>query len=106
MIDAILKVFGYVVEFCYNIGGQNYLVGLILFAIIVKLAMLPLSIKQQKNSIKQASLRPKEMAIRNKYKGRNDQPTQQKMQNEIYELYQRENFNPAGGCRNPCRCRR
>ena len=98
MIDAILKVFGYVVEFCYNIGGQNYLVGLILFAIVVKLAMLPLSIKQQKNSIKQASLRPKEMAIRNKYKGRNDQPTQQKLQNEIYELYQRENFNPAGGC--------
>ena len=98
MIDAILRLFGYVVEFCYVIGGKNYLIGLILFAIIVKIAMLPLSIKQQKNSIKQANLRPKEMAIRNKYKGRNDQPTQQKMQNEIYELYQRENFNPAGGC--------
>ncbi len=98
MIDAILKVFGYVVEFCYNIGGQNYLIGLILFAIIVKLAMLPLSIKQQKNSIKQAKLRPKEMAIRKKYAGRNDQPTQQKIQNEIMDLYTRENFNPMGGC--------
>ena len=98
MIDAILKVFGYVVKFCYNIGGQNYLIGLILFAIIVKIAMLPLSIKQQKNSIKQANLRPKEMAIRKKYAGRNDQPTQQKLQNEIMELYQRENFNPMGGC--------
>ncbi len=98
MIDAILKLFAYVVEFCYIIGGKNYLIGLILFAIVVKIAMLPLSIKQQKNSIKQATLRPKEMAIRNKYKGRNDQPTQQKMQNEIMELYTRENFNPAGGC--------
>ena len=98
MIDAILKGFGYVVKLCYNIGGQNYLIGLILFAIIVKIAMLPLSIKQQKNSIKQANLRPKEMAIRKKYAGRNDQPTQQKLQNEIMELYQRENFNPMGGC--------
>lgn len=98
MIDAILKLFAYVVEFCYIIGGKNYLVGLILFAIIVKIAMLPLSIKQQKNSIKQATLRPKEMAIRKKYAGRNDQPTQQKMQNEIMELYQRENYNPMGGC--------
>ncbi len=98
MIDAILKLFAYVVEFCYIIGGKNYLVGLILFAIVVKIAMLPLSIKQQKNSIKQAKLRPKEMAIRKKYAGRNDQPTQQKMQNEIMELYQRENYNPMGGC--------
>ncbi len=98
MIDAILRLFSYVVEFCYIIGGKNYLIGLILFAIVVKIAMLPLSIKQQKNSIKQANLRPKEMAIRNKYKGRNDQPTQQKMQNEIMDLYTRENYNPAGGC--------
>ncbi len=98
MIDAILKGFGLVVKFCYNIGGKNYLLGLIIFAVIVKIALLPLSIKQQKNQIKQASLRPKEMAIRKKYAGRNDQPTQQKMQNEIMELYQKENFNPMGGC--------
>ena len=55
-------------------------------------------IKQQKNSIKQAKLRPKEMAIKNKYKGRNDQPTLQKMQSEIQELYQRENYSPYSGC--------
>lgn len=98
MIDAILKVFGKIVEFCYAIGGHNYLTALVLFAVIVKIAMLPLSIKQQKNSIRQAKLRPKEMAIRRKYAGRNDKPTQQKVQNEIYELYQKENFNPASGC--------
>jgi len=97
LIDAILKVFGLVVKFCYSIG-QNYLVALLLFAVIVKIAMLPLSIKQQKNSIKQANLRPKEMAIRKKYAGRNDQATQKKVQEEIMDLYQRENFNPMGGC--------
>ena len=43
-------------------------------------------------------MRPKEMAIRSKYAGRNDQATQQKVAQEIQELYQRENFNPMGGC--------
>ena len=38
------------------------------------------------------------MAIRKKYAGRNDQATQQKVNTEIQELYQRENFNPMGGC--------
>ena len=47
---------------------------------------------------KQAKLRPKEMAIRKKYKGRNDQPTQQKISQEIQELYSKEGFNPMAGC--------
>ena len=81
-----------------TIGFGNYLVGICIFAIIVEILMLPLTIKQQKNSIKQANLRPKEMAIRNRYKGRNDQATQQKVAQEIQDLYQRENFNPMSGC--------
>lgn len=81
-----------------TVGFGNYLIGICIFAIIVEILMFPLSIKQQKNSIKQASLRPKEMAIRNRYKGRNDQATQQKVAQEIQDLYQRENFNPMGGC--------
>ena len=81
-----------------TVGFGNYLIGICIFAIIIEILMLPLTIKQQKNSIKQASLRPKEMAIRNRYKGRNDQATQQKVAQEIQDLYQRENFNPMGGC--------
>ena len=81
-----------------TIGFGNYLVGICIFAIIIEIFMIPFAIKQQKNSIKQAKLRPKEMAIRNRYKGRNDQATQQKVAQEIQELYQRENFNPMSGC--------
>ena len=81
-----------------TIGFGNYLVGICVFAIVIELLLLPLSIKQQKNSIKQAKLRPKEMAIRKRYAGRNDQATQQKVTAEIQELYQRESFNPASGC--------
>ncbi len=97
IFDIINIPMGYVLKFC-NMIGQNYLVALLLFALIVELLLLPFSIKQQKNSIKQAKLRPKEMAIRKKYAGRNDQVTQQKVQTEIMELYQKENFNPASGC--------
>lgn len=96
---AIKNVFGAILRWMTNVlGGGNYIVGLLIFAVIVELALLPIQVKQQKSSIKQASLRPKEMAIRNKYKGRNDQVTKQKLTQEIQELYQREGYNPAGGC--------
>ena len=78
--------------------ANSYILTLFIFAIIFEVLFLPFSIKQQKNTIKQATLRPKEMAIRKKYAGRNDQATQQKVTQEIQELYQKENFNPLGGC--------
>ena len=80
------------------LGFGSYIVGICIFAVIMEILLLPFAIKQQKNSIRQAMLRPKEMAIRNKYKGRNDQPTQQKVAQEIQELYQRENYSPYSGC--------
>ncbi len=99
LFENIQYWIGVALAFITNtIGFGNYLIGICIFAILIEVLMLPLSIKQQKNSIKQATLRPKEMAIRRKYAGRNDQPTQQKIQTEIQELYQRENFNPMGGC--------
>lgn len=99
LLGNIRFYIGYALGWITNtIGFGNYLIGICIFAIIVELCMLPLTIKQQKNSIKQANLRPKEMAIRNRYKGRNDQATQQKVTQEIQELYERENFNPMAGC--------
>lgn len=97
--DGLLGVIGKILNWITTyLGFGSYVVGICLFAIVIEILMLPFAIKQQKNSIKQATLRPKEMAIRNKYKGRNDQPTMQKMQAEIQELYQRENFSPYSGC--------
>ena len=97
--DGLLIGIGTVLKWITTyLGFGNYVVGICVFAILIEILMIPFAIKQQKNSIKQAKLRPKEMAIKNKYKGRNDQPTMQKMQAEIQELYQRENFSPASGC--------
>ncbi len=74
------------------------MLALLVFSVAVEIIFLPFDIKQQKNQIKQAKLRPKEMAIRNKYKGRDDNVTRQKMQMEIQEFYQQENYNPMSGC--------
>ena len=93
----ILKFFGKLLSIFDSFTG-SYLLALFIFALLVKIILLPFGIKQQKNSIKQAKVRPKEIAIRNKYKGRNDQRTQQKMQTEVMELYQQEGYNPASGC--------
>ncbi len=79
-------------------GFGSFILGTVYFAIILEILMLPLGIHQQKNSRKQAKLRPKEMAIRNKYKGRNDQATQQKVTQEIQELYAKEGYSPMSGC--------
>ena len=98
MMDIINVPFGYVIRFCNMLVNNNYLFALFLFAIIIEILLLPFGIKQQKNSIKQASLRPKEMAIRKKYAGRDDNPTKQKMTQEIQDLYQKEGYNPMGGC--------
>ncbi len=97
MFNFIYQFFGSIIRFFYDLTG-DYTLGLFFFTLIMQIVLLPLGIKQQKNQVKQASLAPKIAAIRKKYAGRNDQATQQKMQQETMDLYQRENFNPAGGC--------
>lgn len=97
IIDSILTWIGQGLRWFESFTG-SYVAALLIFAVIVEILFLPFAIKQQKNQIRQAKLRPKEMAIRNKYKGRDDQVTKQKMQQEITEFYQKENFNPASGC--------
>lgn len=85
---------------CYDLfeslGG--YAVALLVFSLVVQVILFPFGIKQQKNSQKQAKLRPKEAAIRKRYAGRNDNETRMKMNEEIQKLYQEENFSPFSGC--------
>ena len=97
-MDFINKPLGWVLELCSKIVGENYLFAILIFAVFVEIVLLPFGISQQKKSIKQARLRPKEQAIRKKYSGRDDKPTQMKMTEEIQELYQKEGYNPMSGC--------
>ena len=97
-MELINVAFGYVMKWCNDLVGNRYILALLLFALIFEILLLPFGIKQQKNSRKQAKLRPKEMAIRKKYNGRTDNASKQKMSMEIQEMYQKEGYNPMGGC--------
>ncbi len=97
MLDIIRVPIGYIIDLCYRLI-PNYAIALLFFALIMKILLFPFGIKQQKNMVRQAKLRPKEQAIRARYAGRTDKVTQQKMQQDIMKLYQDEKFNPASGC--------
>ena len=97
--DTLLGWIGVALGWITNVlAGGYYIIGICIFAIVIEILMLPLAIKQHKSSIKQAKLKPKEMAIRKKYAGRDDQATRQKLQAELGEMYQKENVSAAAGC--------
>jgi YidC/Oxa1 family membrane protein insertase len=68
-------------------------IAIILFTIITRLAMLPLTIKQLKSSKKMQELQPLMAELRRKY-GKD----QQKLTQEMTKLYRDYNVNPAGSC--------
>ncbi len=72
---------------------DQYAVTILVFTILVNLCFIPLTIKQQKSTAKQAKLRPKLEALKAKC-GDDKMKFQQAQQ----ELYQRENVSMMGGC--------
>ena len=86
------NIFGYLLNFIYNIIG-NYGWAIIVFSIIIKLIMFPLSIKQQRTLKKNNKLQAKMKEIQFKYKNDPERLNQATMQ-----LYKEENLNPFSGC--------
>ena len=83
---------GWILHFCYSLV-QNYGLALVMFTVLARLILLPLSIKQQKGMVKMAMFRPKMEEIQKKYAN-----NQLKMQEEMQKFYQEEGFNPMSGC--------
>ena len=92
MFEFFASLFGYLLSFLYNLIN-NYGIAIILFTIIIKLILIPLSINQQKTMKKSAKIQEKMKAIQFKYK--NDP---EKMNQEIMDLYKREKMSPFSGC--------
>lgn len=98
MLDWLYELLGTMLYWFSQLFGGYYVFGLLLYALLFKLLFLPFAIKQQKNQIKMAELTPKLELIKAKYKGRTDQVTMQKQQQEIMEFQQKEGYNPMAGC--------
>src|SRR5690606_1937745 len=86
------KALGAILYFIYSFVN-NYAMSIILFTILVKLILLPLTLNQLRQTQKMAELQPKLKEIQEKYK--NDK---EKLAAKQMELYQKENINPFGGC--------
>ena len=86
------SILGYILWFFYSIVG-NYGVAIILFTILFKLLLFPLSIKQQKSMSVTARISEKQKELSKKYK--NDKA---KYQEEVQKLYAKEGAKPGGGC--------
>ena len=92
MFQFFASIFGYVLNFMNNFVG-NYGLAIILFTVLIKIIMLPLSIKQQRTMKKSAKLQEQIKVLQFKYK--NDP---EKLNREMMDLYKKENMSPFSGC--------
>ena len=86
------NLFGYVLKFLYDLVG-NYGAAIILFSVLVKLIMIPLTAKQQKTLKKNEKMQGEMKQLQFKYK--NDP---EKLNQEVMALYKREGMSPLSGC--------
>lgn len=83
---------GVLLRLIYNLVN-NYGVSIILFTILVKVLLIPLTVKQMKSMKNIQLIQPKLKEIQEKYKH-----DKEKMNVKTMELYQEYNVNPFGGC--------
>lgn len=84
--------FAWIMQQCMALLN-NYALALIAYALITKLIIFPLSMKQQKTQLNMVRLRPYQEALAKKY-GNN----KEKYNIELQKLYQREGYNPMSSC--------
>ncbi len=90
--DIIRVPFGYLLDWLYNFSS-NYGVALLLFSLIVKLVLLPMSAKSKKSMLKMSRMSPMVKALEVKYGD-----DKQKYQQAVMELYKEEGVSTTGGC--------
>ena len=103
ILGPIASILGWVMDRLFAFTGlfgiENIGLCIILFTAVVKLLMLPLTIKQQKSSKLMAVMQPEIQAIQKKYKGKeNDQKAMMMMQTETKAVYEKYGTSMTGGC--------
>lgn len=109
IMGPISRVLGWIINGIYEfltlftdevngIGMANIALCIILFTIVVKMIMLPLTIKQQKSTKLSSQMSPELSAINEKYKGKTDEASRRKMQMETQAVYDKYGTNPMAGC--------
>ena len=102
ILGPIAKLLGIIMNAIFNllsnIGIENIAICIIIFTLLVNILMLPLTLKQQKFSKLSAKMNPEIQDINKKYKGKNDQASMLKMQEETQAVYDKYGTSPTGSC--------
>ncbi|MFZ5645074.1 MAG: YidC/Oxa1 family membrane protein insertase [Bacillota bacterium] len=93
-IDVITTTINWLYSLTVSANIASYGLAIILFTIILKIVLYPLTLKQMKSMYMMQKLGPKIKEIQDKYKGKDPQ----KMQQKIMEVYKEHNVNPLSGC--------
>ena len=91
-MGVLASLFGYVLNFLYNLV-QNYGIAIILFTVLLKIAMLPISIKQQRTMKKSQEVQKEVDKAQLKYKNNPEM-----LSKEVMAIYKREKVSPFSGC--------
>lgn len=102
MLGPIVNLLGYIMneifDFFNMFGIQNIALSIIVFTLITKMIMLPLTIKQQKFTRLQSIMNPEIQAIAAKYKGKKDELSLKRQQAETQEVYKKYGVSQTAGC--------
>ena len=102
LLDPFISIMGFIINYIYKFmllfGVEKVAVCIIVFTVVIKLLMLPLTFKQQKFSKVSAQMNPEIQAISEKYKGKRDQESMMKMQQEQQAVYRKYGSSPMSGC--------
>ena len=102
IIKYVALILGYLMDGIYKVLDvlhiPNIGLAIILFTLIMYILMLPLQIKQQKFSKMNSVMAPELNKIRDKYKGKNDQASMEKMNAETQAVYAKYGVSPTGSC--------
>ncbi len=102
ILGPIAKLLGYLMNAIFNgldaIGIPNIGLAIILFTLVIYIALMPLTIKQQKFSKLSAKMNPEIQEIQAKYKGKKDNESAMKMNEETKAVYEKYGVSPSGSC--------
>ncbi len=103
MFDWLYWIFGKILfgidwAVYHTIGIHNTGLCIILFTIVIYLILYPLNSKQQKSSRLMNKINPEIKEIQKKYKGKTDQASQMKMNQETQAIYAKYGISPFSGC--------
>lgn len=103
MFDWLYWIFGKILfgidwAVFHVLGLHNTGLCIVLLTIVIYLIMYPLNSKQQKSSRLMSKINPEIQEIQKKYKGKKDQASQMKMNEETQAVYAKYGISPFGGC--------